>query len=112
MPWGGKGNKRYFYLSVRVNSRPHTIYVGTGRAAEAVAAEIEKRKAARLAHREALASLNRSYEQAVGLLLQLDPEANEVLNQAMTDAGFYRHDRGPWRKRQRERPNIREGLSR
>jgi hypothetical protein len=99
MPWSRRGDKRVFYRSVRLDSRPRTIYVGTGPAAEAVAAEVEARKAARLAHREALAALTQAYEQAVAPLLQLDAQSDKVLHEAMTAAGFYRHDRGAWRRR-------------
>jgi hypothetical protein len=99
VPWRWRGKQRFFYRTTREGPRVRGVYVGNGPIAQAVAAEIEARKAARLAHREALVSQTQVYERAVAPLQRLDAEADQVLNRAMTAAGYRRHRRGPWQKR-------------
>ena len=106
MGWDAKGNggNRYFYRSERRPGRPHPVkvYVGKGPGAEEAARQLEGRRQARLARREAdraaLLSERAGVAAADGALRELEGLVNEVVRAALRGAGYHEH-RGEWRRR-------------
>lgn len=96
MGWKTRRNgNRYFYRSRRVDGRVVTEYVGSGAAAEQVAAEMTKRQergAADRAEREQLHAVMRDLTEAKRL-------ANVAVASVLEAAGYHQHHRGEWRKR-------------
>jgi len=94
-----RGQGRYYTRSKRVNGRVIREYIGTGCAAEMIAAldaesrrECDKRRTARNASRAELersaALMDRSWKGILG-----------ITRAVLVGNGYYRHHRGEWRKR-------------
>jgi hypothetical protein len=98
MPWGQRGNRRYYYRSVRRNGRVHKDYIGIGLVAE-YAAEMD---ALQRAERNKAAQAWRQQRErmdAIEVQLQTWWNAGNVLLKAhLYEKGYHRHDRGQWRK--------------
>jgi len=88
MGWVRRGKRKYYYRSRWVDGRVVKEYVGSGPEAEA-----EAKKAAQW--REFL----RRVAEVEAILDRLDEVCNLAADAIMVAAGYYRHDRGPWRKR-------------
>ena len=100
MAWESrKGVGRYYTRSRRVGGKVKRLYVGTGPAAEVIAALDadtkrirEEERTARIAHKEqmerAIALVDRSWAGVLGLTRTV-----------LVANGYYRHRRGEWRKR-------------
>ena len=90
----------YFYRSIRQGDRIVKEYLGRGDEAEAVAREIEERRAeqeARLAARgEELARIAVAEQH----LAELQSLANTVIHAVLTSAGCH-NQKGIWRKKRR-----------
>ena len=92
MPWDRRG---YFYLSRRVGKRVTRDYFGRGPLAELAAdlvAEMRRAEAAAAGRVEPLDAAAPPLR-ILGTWLDLAAAAH------LLAAGFYRHDRGPWRRR-------------
>jgi len=94
-----KGVGRYYTRSKRVNGKVKRQYIGTGPAAEVIAAldadtrrSREEERTARIAHKDqmerAAALVDRSWAGVLGLTRTV-----------LLANGYYRHHRGEWRKR-------------
>jgi hypothetical protein len=99
MSWGQRGAQRYYYRSVRRNGQVCKEYVGTGPEAERVAAADAAQRAQ---HRAAAGA----WRKERGRLEALDAQFGAwwetgalLINAALYTEGYYRHDRGQWRKR-------------
>jgi hypothetical protein len=103
MAWELRGNRSYYYRSVRRGGRVIKEYVGTGRVAELYA-----RLDALARERRANERQDRAVEQDSWNALEAQTDeliriTDALVAATLTVAGYYRHDRGAWRRR-RERP--------
>lgn len=92
MAWDARG---YFYRSRRVGGRVAREYYGNGPIAEMAAHLMAELGRARRRHARLAARLDGADEPFRLLHDQLDRAAAAYL----LAAGYYRHDRGPWRAR-------------
>jgi hypothetical protein len=74
--WVKQYGRDVFYLSKRVNGKPTKFYVGAGPEAQALAAELERRKRERREAAEALAAWQAGVEAAEGPLEGSAPRWN------------------------------------
>jgi hypothetical protein len=96
MPWDQRKNgRRYYYRVRRQGDRVIKEYVGCGQVGEAAAEEDAERRAARQDDR-----LRRQEHEALNDQLRaVHDEATAIVEAALLRAGFRRHCRGRWRKR-------------
>jgi hypothetical protein len=99
MPWVEVQRRRYFYESKLIDGRWVKLYRGTGPLAEAAAAEVARRKAARAAARESLAAVEHDHAVAVAHLDELATHSELLTHRYLLIAGFHRNNNGPWRIR-------------
>lgn len=99
MAWEQRGDRTYFYRSVRVGTRVIKEYAGGGLAGiladEFDAEQREARQQAearRRQQRARWADLDREAA-ALGMF------ADVLSTAALVEAGYHRHDRGEWRRR-------------
>jgi hypothetical protein len=104
--WLTRGTKKCFYLSKRINSRPRSVYVGTGPAAEAAADEVEARKRERLRASNACAALKARIGTAEHPLDALCEGLDVLASASLLALGYHRHDRHAWRKRRDEHLEV------
>jgi hypothetical protein len=104
MAWEQRGTKGYYYRSVRSGSRVTKTYIASGTLGM-LAAELDAEE-----HAERQAKVE-AWQQARTDMEALDAEitawwdtTNTILDAILTAHGYYRHERGPWRKRARRRP--------
>ncbi len=95
MGWRTVSGHKYFYLSCRFYDEVRTTYLGNGAVAKREALKLEQRKQARVARRGAKADIARLREFGE----QTSGEIDLLVRVTLTVAGFYRHNRGPWRRR-------------
>ena len=98
MPWARVGSRRYYYRSQRVAGRPVRRYVGTGPVAELAAAADELRKLKRAIEARERQGEQVRHRQAEAPLLALCGVTDVLSRAALVAAGYYRHDRGAWRR--------------
>ncbi len=103
MPWRIRNGKRYLYRTRRIGSKFRSEYVGCGAGADAAYAEMQRARGERKRDREArqqvlvdLKALNKAAEQSA-------KEIELILRAQLLAAGFYQHQRGPWRPRRNTR---------
>ncbi len=94
MAWDSRG---YFYRSRRVGGRVVREYFGRGPLAEAAAHLLAHLKAAREAHARRVGML----DGADAVFRELHDRLDRAAAAHLLAAGYYRHDRGPWRRRRR-----------
>ena len=100
MAWETRnGRGRYYTRSRRVDGRVVREYIGCGPAAKLAAMYDEMKRAERDAEREAWCARKQELERIERLLARSWEGCWEQASHALTDAGFYRHHRGEWRKR-------------
>jgi hypothetical protein len=106
MAWVLVQGRRYYCRHRRIGGRSRRIHVGRGPAAEMAAAIDELRRLGRAIQRRQLEE-ERKRLQGAGAALEAVCEGTDVLARAaLVAAGFYRHDRGEWRRyREHERAN-------
>jgi hypothetical protein len=99
MAWERRETRTYYYRSVRTNGQVTKEYVGTGLLAELAAAADAERQAQRQADAG-------TWRQARTDLETLDAQVNAwwnvgavLIKAVLYTEGYYRHDRGTWRKR-------------
>jgi len=99
MGWEQRGTKGYYYRSVRHGSHVTRTYIASGTFGM-LAAELDAEKRA---EREAKAE---TWRQARADMEALDAQITDwwdnssiLVNAWLLAHGYYRHDRGPWRKR-------------
>jgi len=95
MPWLQQGNKRYYYRSVRVNGRPRSVYVGTGKVGEIAAAADQLRRT----RREHLKDEQQQILANAASAAELNGQLEALTRAALIAAGFHQHARCQWRRR-------------
>ncbi len=95
MAWERRGQQDYYYRHRKVDGRVIKTYLGRGPEAEAAAQAVADAKLRRKAERAERAR----YEAAADLITELDRQCDAVLSASLLAYGYYRHDRGTWRKR-------------
>lgn len=96
MVYKRRGDRVYAYRSVIEGGRPRSIYVGpeaVGRLIEAIEAEEKRLRAEREAERR------RRDEAEAETIAVWCREVDQLLRQALGDAGYHQHERGEWRRR-------------
>jgi hypothetical protein len=115
MAWVIRGERRYFYQSVRVGGKYVRRYVGSGPEAEKVAEETRRRQEARLAESQALHGDEERYATALAPVLELFDLTDLVTNATLVSGGFHQHSRGEWRYRRNGQTSssqhFRDGVS-
>ena len=99
MAWEQRGNRSYYYRSVRSGPRVIKEYAGTGLAgmlAEEFDAEQREQRACEQERRERACARWADLEQSAR---ELEDLSDLLTAASLTVAGFHRHDRGEWRKR-------------
>jgi hypothetical protein len=110
MAWEQRGNRSYYYRSVRRRGRVVKEYFGTGRVAELCAqldALILERRAIERQDRAAERDRCDALEARTLELIQL---TDALVAATLTVAGYHRHDRGTWRRR-RDRSGAAEEVA-
>jgi len=102
-------DKVYYYRHVRINGRPVRVYVGTGPDAEKAAAEDAKRIAERRACEEQRQATEAAWDSTREALDKLGTSLDLLTSAVLVAAGFYRHDRGLWRRRRNGREETGTG---
>lgn len=99
MPWSIRGEKRYYYRHVRVGGRRRKVYVGTGTTAEMQAQVDGERHRTHDRERRRTEAVKRRLLQIESAIGDFDRLVQRFVEARLLLAGFYRHERGPWRKR-------------
>jgi hypothetical protein len=99
MYWKQRGSYRYLYKAVRVDGRPHRIYVGAGEVGEAAAAEDEARRAKRCRQRELLKTQQQQVVATVSSVGELNEQTESLTRATLLAAGFHQHARSQWRRK-------------
>ena len=106
MSWETRAGSRYYYRAKKVNGRVVKQYIGSGEVAGAMAGlesldreRREEQRAEVKAERDRLDALDQR-------VADLSAAVDAALNDALTAAGYHRHDRGAWRKARRPERNA------
>jgi hypothetical protein len=99
MAWEQRGKQTYYYRSARVDGRPCRLYFGGGEAAQLVARSDEERRTERQRTAQSDADYQRKFLLAHMAIGEVANALNLLTSATLLVAGYYRHDRGPWRKR-------------
>src|SRR5437763_779615 len=97
MAWEKRGNRRYFYRSVRCDGKVKRLYCGTGDVGNLVASADALRRAERWAAEEARRAERDQLEAAVGVTRDLTRCGALLAAATLLAAGFHRPSRQPWR---------------
>jgi hypothetical protein len=98
MAWEKRGNRTYFYRSVRRNGHVKKIYYGDGPMGSIAANFDALRRAERQAEVEKLRMHKDQLETALALAQEFYRLCDLLTSAAMLAAGFHRPSRHPWRK--------------
>jgi hypothetical protein len=99
MAWELRGNRTYYYRSVRSGTRVTKEYAGGGLMG-ALAEEFEEEQREQRAHERATCKKERAKWAALEESARELDDLAELLTAAMlTTTGYHRHDRGEWRRR-------------
>src|SRR4051812_28509383 len=101
MFWVYSNGRRYLYESHREGGRVKKKYLGTGPLAETLMAGGQEIRATLTAGSQARAAENEAWAEAERLSDEMTAEVGRLVRAALLGAGFHRHDRGTWRRRQR-----------
>lgn len=97
MGWEKRGNKTFFYRSVRINGRVRKIYHGSGRVATITADLIARQRAERAAEHTQRRAEWDQLEQAIGQTRILNHTCDLLASTALLLAGYHRPARHGWR---------------
>jgi len=102
MAWETRRGRRYYYRARKVGGRVAKEYVGAGPLAELVSAQ-DTRARAELRAAAGLRRAERARLVAVDDAVDASHDAIETLARAsLVMAGYHLHNRGEWRRRQRD----------
>ena len=100
MAWETRnGSGRYYTRSRRANGRVVREYVGTGLIGELAASEDAERRAERLIERNGWNALKQEAEDVESLVDRFTEGVSSLMQITLVSAGYYRHNRGEWRRR-------------
>jgi hypothetical protein len=99
--WEKRGKGTYYYRSVRVNGRPRRVYLGRGAEAQEAADQAARRRAERDARQAQRQAEHERWEADDAPLRRLYRFTDLLTKAQLVLAGYYRHDRGEWRRRGR-----------
>jgi len=100
MSWETRGGRgRYYTRSRRVNGRVIREYIGSGELAELIAEMDEILRIKRDAERAAWRAEKERLQRLEQPLEELDRICNLLVKTSLEAEGYYRHNRGEWRKR-------------
>ena len=99
MAWERRGNRRYYYRSIRRGRRVVKQYFGRGPLAEQAAREDAERRAARERERQAMLAEMRGMQEVARLTDQVETDARLLLDATMLASGLHRPNYGPWRRK-------------
>ena len=95
MAWEKRGGKEYYYFGVRSGTRVKKLYVGRGVHAEIAAELLAERKSERAAAARIRAIESARRHRTVALFAT----TNVIMEAALAGEGYYRHNRGKWRRK-------------
>jgi hypothetical protein len=99
MGWEQRGPKQYYYRGVRHGRRVTKLYLGPGLIGE-LAAELDaEERAERQAKAEAWQQARKDMEALDAQFTAWWNASSTLIDAYLTATGYYRHKRGPWRKR-------------
>src|SRR4051794_13478121 len=99
MAWEQRGNRSYYYRSVRSGTRVTKEYAGGGlMGALAEDFDVQQREQRAVERRRPLNERPR-WSPLEKSRAELDALAELLMSAALTRAGYHRHDRGDWRRR-------------
>ena len=104
MAWERRGARTYYYRSVKRGRHVTKTYLGTGLLGELAEALDTEERAERQAKAEAWQQARKDMEALDAEISDWWNASNALVDACLTAAGYYRHERGPWRKRARRGP--------
>jgi hypothetical protein len=104
MAWAHRTSGCYYYRSVRRGSRVTKTYLGTGLLGELAEIFDTEERAERQAKAEAWQQARQDMEAIDAEISAWWDTTNIILDAFLIVQGYYRHDRGAWRKRTRRGP--------
>jgi len=99
MAWEQRGTKRYYYRSVRHGRRVTRTYIAAGTFAMLAAERAAEARAERQAKVEAWKQARKDMEALDAQFTAWWNASSTLIDAYLTATGYYRHERGPWRKR-------------
>ena len=99
MAWELRGNRSYYYRSVRRGGRVVKEYFGTGRVAELCARLDALTLERQVIERQDRAAERDRCDALEAQTLELIQLTDALVVATLTAAGYHRHDRGAWRRR-------------
>jgi len=99
MGWENRPGGLYYYSKQRIGGRVVSFYVGNGAAARLA----ERHQEAKRCRRERLQAGKARLSAIDSDFKALCEQAGILAVQALEAAGFHRPNRGPWRKKRREK---------
>ena len=97
MAWELRGNKRYYYRSIRRGRRVTKEYFGRGPRAEQAAREDEKRRAECEHERQAMMQDILEIQEITRMTNQVQADVRLLFDAALLASGFHRNNYGQWR---------------
>ena len=94
-----RNGRAYLYRSVRRGGRVTSEYRGSGDAAFSLGSILQQNRQWEEARRSAERAERREADELERALDDLAELAGALAHQALTAAGYHRHNRGEWRKR-------------
>lgn len=101
MPWQKRGKHEYYYSWRTRSSGRKKVYFGRGPAASVVALRDQIKAAEHRAACSAFRAFRQQFEDNNERLKEAHGLITHLVAAEMIAAGYYRHDRGRWRKRRR-----------
>jgi hypothetical protein len=99
MSWQQRSGQKYYYRARREGKQVTHDYFGIGPVAWAAAAmDVEERNALRT-QAEAKTAIRRLFEEADAHVERLIAASDDLVRAILLSEGFYRHQRGTWRRR-------------
>ena len=95
MAWQRRGNHLYYYRSTKHRGKVTTHYLGSGLRAHQTALEDQARHTARIQERQE----QQAWEALDARVATLNTLTTLLSHSLLVDGGWYRHNRGEWRKR-------------
>ena len=103
MTWSLRGERSYFYRHVREGGQRRKVYIGTGPTAELLAQVDQERYRVREQEQRRHQDDKKRLSLVDAAVSEFDRLVHRLVEARLLLAGFYRHDRGRWRKRRLSR---------